>query len=867
MTTRTPPLLLDLFEQARAKHATRLAIDIPPGDARPERTTATYDELWTRSSEIAGALRGEVEHEDIVALLLARTDIDLFAAELAALRLRGAWLALDPALPDAHLRRVLADAKPACLLTNADHVARAEMLIGDASPVHDTRTLTSSTTTIDAASVAPSDLAYVIYTSGSTGEPKGVLLEHRGIARLIEGDLAAFDLGPGDRIAQGSSHAFDSSVEEVWLAFSAGATVVVLDDETVRAGPDLPAWLRRERITVFCPPPTLLRAMGVEDPKRDLPAIRLLYVGGEPLPQDLADAWAADRHMVNGYGPTECSVTCTRAEVVPGEAVSIGDAVPGSRAYVLDSELRPCPDGTPGELCISGDGLARGYLGASALTAERFPTHPEFGRIYRTGDRAVRAPDGSLRHLGRMDAQAKVRGHRIELEAVELALASIDGIRGAGCRVIDPEQGGTLVAWLVPEAAGTEVDTESIAARLAEAFPPPMQPSRYHVVAELPVQTSGKLDRSALVEATGAGAATADPDPAAAPLDPLESAIANAAAEVLGRQAIGRDQDFFGDLRGDSVTAARLISRLRQSADTTWLTVRDVYERRTVAGLGERARETAAAAPRPETVRGERPRRTRAFTLAQALVLFGELLVGSGIAYTLFFLILEPLLTNLGLVATVLLVPVATFAIGLLWVPCGIALLAVMKRLLVGRYEAGRIPAFSRAHFRHWWLMRFAGLVPWGLLRETVFLHGVLRRLGARIGDDVHIHAGVDLRAGGWDLLEIGDDATIGQDACAAHTSTLDRRAPRPGAASPSNAGADDPDARVAWTAGSTRWRRRRVPAGALSWLPAGRHACRERRALVRRPGDAEPATAPEAPSLPERPARRDARAKSCTAC
>ena len=146
-------------------------------------------------------------------------------------------------------------------------------------------------------------LAYLVYTSGTTGGPKGVMVEHRGVVNLVRSDLLEFGLGPGHRVAQSSSHAYDSSVEEIWLAFAAGATLVVLDDETTRSGPDLVEWLRRERINVFCPPPTLLRAMACDAPHEALPDLGLLYVGGEALPQDVADAWAQGRRLVNGYGP------------------------------------------------------------------------------------------------------------------------------------------------------------------------------------------------------------------------------------------------------------------------------------------------------------------------------------------------------------------------------------------------------------------------------------------------------------------------------------------------------------------------------------------------------------------------------------
>ena len=217
----------------------------------------------------------------------------------------------------------------------------------------------------------------------------------------LRSDLAEFDLGPGDRVVQHSSAVYDSSVEESWLALSSGAALVVMDDDAVRLGPDLRAWLRRERVTVFCPTPTLLRATGCRDPERELPDLRLLYVGGEALPRDVAERWAKGRRLENGYGPTECTVTALRARINSGDEVSIGIPIPGASAWVLDESLQEVADGETGELCLGGVNLSRGYHRRPALTAQRFPEHPTLGRIYRTGDLAHRTADGVFHLHGR----------------------------------------------------------------------------------------------------------------------------------------------------------------------------------------------------------------------------------------------------------------------------------------------------------------------------------------------------------------------------------------------------------------------------------------------------------------------------------
>src|SRR6185369_13243005 len=309
--------------------------------------------------------------------------------------------------PDEQVRDILADSEAVALLTNNAGLVRAQSL-GFSGKLFDVAEVATSASgaAVEPPTptwLLPSTLAYIIYTSGTTGRPKGVMIEHRSIANLVNSDLREFDLSAEDRVGQNSSPAYDSSVEEIWLAFASGATVVVMDDDTIRMGPDLVPWLRRERVTVFCPPPTLLRATGCNDPLTALPELSLLYVGGEALPGDVADRWAQGRRLVNGYGPTESTVTAIRARIGEGEPITIGRPVSGLQAWVLNESLEEVADGQGGELCIGGIGLARGYRNRPELTAQKFPVHPRLGRIYRTGDLVHRNAGGQFHYHGRID--------------------------------------------------------------------------------------------------------------------------------------------------------------------------------------------------------------------------------------------------------------------------------------------------------------------------------------------------------------------------------------------------------------------------------------------------------------------------------
>jgi len=758
----TSQLLHEFFDHALALNPNRTAIDVPGSSSRSARRV-TYAELDRRARVIADRLAPLTHEGDVVALFIARHDVDLFAAELAVLRIGCAYTCIDPVFPDAHVAFIVEDARARVVLVDHVHVRRAREMNLRADHIVETSTIEPAASSFVERASAPSDLAYLIYTSGTTGRPKGVMIEHRSIVNLIASDIEHFQLSRKDRVAQSSSHAYDSALEETWLAFAVGATVVVLDDETSRLGPDLIPWLATERISVFCPPPTLLRATGCRDPARALPDLKLLYVGGEALPRDIADLWARGRRLENGYGPTECTVTVLRTRIHAHEPITIGAPVPGNHAYVLegDSEI---DDESPGELCIAGIGLARGYLNHPELTAEKFQVHPRLGRIYRTGDRVRRGADGRFEYLGRIDHQVKLRGFRIELTAIEERLAAQTGVRAAACTVQTEPAGPILVAFVVPHESVALDRSAEWRTHLARELPEYMIPARFAVVSALPVTVGGKLDRSKLprVEIQ----AVASTDDIAAPRDSIERVVRDAFRQVLGiTRGPAIDADFFVELGGDSLRAAEAISLLRNDPSTEHLTVRDLYASRTVRAL---------AALRPPTAQNSAPRSraTHVSTLRVVManaVQLGVLATTIAIAAVLGWLFGErfvPAITvGLGLPLALVLAPVA-FGIALsLYAPLSIAFAVLVKRLLIGKYVETRVPVFSNAYVRHWLVQKAARAIPWNSLQGTTLESSVLRALGAQVGERVHIHRGVALDQGGWDLLEIGDDVTIAQDA------------------------------------------------------------------------------------------------------
>ncbi|MBV9929877.1 MAG: amino acid adenylation domain-containing protein [Alphaproteobacteria bacterium] len=758
--------LLHAFLAGTAQRAPdAVAIDVPAGRGRPERQVLRYGELDAGSDRLARHLAPLLAPEAIVPLLLPRTSPLLHVAQLAVLKAGGAFTCLDPSFPTERMREILADADATLVLADHAGLARLSTLDAEGLRLLDPGDLLATEPPAGPLpEIAPERLAYVIYTSGTTGRPKGVMIEHRSIANLVHCDIAEFGLTPADRVVQGSSPAYDSFLEETWLAFAAGATLLVMDDDTARLGPDLVAWLDAKRATVFCPPPTLLRSTGCRNPAEALPDLRLLYVGGEALPDDVADLWAQGRRLVNGYGPTECAVTCIRTDIRPDEPVTIGRPVPGMAAWVLDEHLASVPDGGRGELCLSGIGVARGYRNRPDVSAEKFVDHPELGRLYRTGDLVHRDASGCFHYHGRIDAQVKIRGHRVELAEIEARLAARPGVRAAAARLQEEDEGAAeLVAWIVCDDPARPPDPETLKAALAATLPRHMVPRQIGVLGGLPTTVGGKLDRKALPAMTLAR--HAEPRHGAAPATPLERQLAEAVADILKRRGeISVDDDFFESLGGDSLSAAMLVTLLREDPATDWITVSDVYEARTVRKLAEtgasRVEAVAAAIPFHREGRA-RPLLTAA---VQTLWLAGELVVGSWIAWAVAFRLLPFLLGNLGLVGLLLLAPLVGLLAVATYVPAALGFAMAVKRLVIGRYRPLRTPYRSAYYARHWIVMQAARLIPWALLQGTVFQQAALRALGAKIGRRVHIHRGVDLGRGGWDLLEIGDDASLGQD-------------------------------------------------------------------------------------------------------
>ncbi|HET9380237.1 MAG TPA: non-ribosomal peptide synthase/polyketide synthase [Streptomyces sp.] len=557
------------------------------------RRTWTYGELACRAGRLAAHLAANgARPERTVALVLPRS-MELIAAELAVALTGAAFLPVDPGYPAERRALMLADAAPAVVLDDPGRV-RALLEAGDPETDPPRRR------------ALPDHTAYVIFTSGSTGVPKGVAVTHRGIGGFAAAAAERYEAGPGDRVLQFSSPSFDASVLELCISVLSGALLVVPPDGPW-LGDELATVLDRHRITHALIPPAALATLPDPADSGGVPHLRTLIVGAEACPAALVDRWAPGRRLINSYGPTEATVVATwTGPLAAGTGTpGIGSPLPGTEAHVLDAHLRPVPPGTEGELYVGGDGLARGYLGRPGLTATRFVAHPSGppgARLYRTGDRVRRGADGELEFLGRADRQVKVRGFRIEPGEIEAALTRDPAVRDAVVVVRDEEPArGRLVGYVTPADPGHRPDPARLRTALAAALPAHMVPSAVVVLDAFPLTPQHKTDLRALPAPGGTRSGEH-----VEPRTDDERALAAIWADVLGTGAVGVTDDFF-DLGGDSILAARTLTRIRETMGAR-LSLRDVFTARTVAALAPLAAEPSAAAPPgpiPSAPRGE----------------------------------------------------------------------------------------------------------------------------------------------------------------------------------------------------------------------------------------------------------------------
>ena len=555
------------FEAQARRFPGRVALASP-------RMTLTYAELDARANRIARGIRDRCgEGEGGVALLFDH-DAVVISAMLGALKAGTYYVALDPAYPRPRLEQTLRDSEVGLVLTDGRNLALARALAGPLQVV-DVEALDGSDQALPSRSGPGDDFALLLYTSGSTGAPKGIVQSHRNVLHDTMHYTNRGRLTHEDRFLLISSVSFAASLRTIYTALLNGASLHPFDVNT-EGFPRLAQWMREQAITIYRSVPTVFRYfVSTLTGDDQFPALRLLYLGGEPVSR--TDVELYRRHfgrgcvLVNRLGSTETltyrSSFIDHDTPIPEGPVPVGYAVPGKEVLIVDADGRPVPPGEAGEIVVRSRYLSPGFWRQPERTRAAFavdPADPDVRR-YRTGDLGRLDADGCLFHLGRIDFEVKIRGHRVETPGVETALRAVDGVREAVVVAQRRGQHDGLVAYIVPTSPpGPDVST--LRRVLAEQLPDYMVPATYVALDALPLLPSGKVDRRALPEPS-----TGRPELAVsfvAPRNELEAALAAIWSEVLGLDAIGVHDEFL-DLGGDSLSAGRIIARVTDQFEAT----------------------------------------------------------------------------------------------------------------------------------------------------------------------------------------------------------------------------------------------------------------------------------------------------------
>ncbi|MEH6609950.1 MAG: AMP-binding protein [Halioglobus sp.] len=782
--------LTEIFSRSARKFPHLTALQIPhTGES------LTFAELDKRAENIAAALSSFLCGPDqVVAVAMTQDNWHIVASHLGILKAGGTVLFLDTSLPDALLTHMLNDAQPAVILTRGKG-SFGKLPTLDVLALPENVQRGEPPTWLDDPTQR---LAAIFYTSGTTGLPKGVECPHAGYVNLALSYADYFDLIPGmDATSLTSSLGYDGSISEMYSAWVSGCAVVMLTKEQIRSGPDLVPVLCDAEVTVLFCPPVLLSTL-TPNPHADLPypICRYIVPAGEAFPSALVQPWTLGRRqIINTYGPTEASTDTSRQSLRPGEPVTIGSPMANVTYVILEmDQLKPLPHGEVGELCIGGPHVARGYRNLPEQTARKFVAHPKFGRLYRTGDRCkIDIHTQRVHFLGRIDSQLKVRGHRVETQAVEDLLQTEFGEIEAA--VLD-YQNEELIAFVsAPSITGTAINVAAPASArwaahviesLAQQLPAPSVPSRIFLVEKFVMKpVSGKIDREQLPTLSGLLAAP-EPDAGAGKSAPAASfsELDSSGEEILSicRAVFETPMQWdsvFADNGGHSIVIARLAQRLHAAG---WeMTVR--------ALLSDCDTPRKVAAQARQLPQLQKPAESSAHTgtsdaphdKSSARVLSAGLFTALQLLF-LWLLYLPPLLGFLGIIASAEIgeffmtahiwefigLGILMYLVALLFPFANLLWVMVIKLLMGGHLYKNKVtpgiyPKWSRMHLRVWCIGRLENsvLLPLGaMFRSAPLMAYVLRRLGAKIGNNLQCAHDVEF-SGPLDLLSTGDNVAI----------------------------------------------------------------------------------------------------------
>ena len=732
----------------------------------------TYAELEAKANRVARHLVSlELSPGDLVGVYFNRGEMPIISV-LGILKAGVAYVPLDPAYPEERIKYILESANIKALLTEDDLKDNISddytcsissfddqfSILKDVSPARMSRSEVGH---------APDSLSYILFTSGTTGKPKGIMTEHRNVVNFMKAHNKICKITPKDRIYQGFSIGFDGSVEELWMAFGSGATLVIGNQRISNLGDETAAYMTKMGVTVFSTVPTFLGLI-----KQDLPNHRLLIVSGEPCPPELVERWSTDKRVIlNVYGPTETTVNTTFKALLPGEPVTIGKALDGYDTFVLDKNLKPVAPGDSGELYIGGTGLARGYFNAPELTAKAFIPNPfdidgSRPRIYKTGDEVFEKA-GEIHFVRRMDTQVKIKGFRIELAEIESVLRSFPEIDQAVVNVYKHNGQNKLAAYIVGNIDSANFNASEVLNFLRDIIPHYMVPSFLDVLDSFPMLASGKADRKNFPE----------------PVNPLvdkdreiieattqtEKKLHIALVKVLENERVSIRDNFFVDLGGDSLGAVEFVTELRTSFGYD-LSVRDIYSNLTIEKMAKVVEEMEVASNNTSSEEPAQQRRSakEIFHSVSRLTRFTCYSLQALSLTALTLLLSTPIILLVWLIISVIAGTVTQenaitifLAILLFTQPIALLFSIAFKWTVIGRYKSGRYPLYSMYYFRVWITNKVVRMSTISGLAGTPVMNSYLRMMGAKIGAKSIIDTGAIYIT---DLITVGENSCIGAE-------------------------------------------------------------------------------------------------------
>ncbi len=720
-----------------------------------DNASYTYQELNNLVNKFANYLQQQgIKKGKYVCVMLERSYFN-YICMLALFKIGAVYVPVDPQYPLERIQYIIEDSGANYLISNS--TLHSEIMISNRLYIDLLEDeINEAPNTFEQEKINYED-CYVIYTSGTTGKPKGVLISHQNICHYVDAASKTYEIKNTDRIYQGFSLSFDASMEEIWMAFAHGATLVPCLSDDIRSGVGLGDFLKDNEITVLSTVPSLLPLID-----KKVSSIRLLLLGGEVCHfQQIKDWFSPHRAIFNTYGPTEATVVSTIAKLEVNKDITIGQALPGYETYIINENLEVISHDEAGELCIGGNAISKGYINLPELNQQKFIPHPADPKqkIYRTGDKVKLNANNQIQFLGRIDEQVKLRGFRIELNEIEARICEIPGIVNTVVQMIE-EPTPTLIAFYELEKKDNHIDSSEISSFLQQKLPSYMLPSHFERIDKFPVLTSGKINKKALPKPNFKLHTN---DTIIASENSTEQLMVDIWSEIFNKE-ISTHHHFFFDLGGHSLLAAQVISKLRKHQGFAHLSIKDLYKHPTISSLakhfkmynGKKTQNNYKNTPKHKPS-------NFSYNLSALGHFFGALFSYSIHIWPVLLLWMHLYKSNMSDIKQG-----ATIASFILSYPLMVSFLMIaIKWLLLGKVKPGKYPLWGLYHFRLWlfncieknfiYLQNFYG---------TPLINFYLRAMGAKIGKNVFFgKVSTKKRYFDYDLLNIGDNSSVGMEA------------------------------------------------------------------------------------------------------